>query len=80
MLTRLFNKIFGTKLLKQYKVGETYFFNDTVPKGHIENEFIPDVIFDRNVSLYNCGYDSKRKLFKVIASGGFKEVGDKLKN
>ena len=72
-------RLFGKKYLNGYKVGQTYIFNDPVPHGHIGNDFIPDVIFERNVTLYNCGYDEKKKLFKVIASGGFREVGDKTK-
>lgn len=78
MLDKFF-KLFSKKPLSQYKVGQTYHFNDKPAPGHIENELIPDVIFDRNVALYNCGFDMERKLFKVIASGGSREVGDTLK-
>ncbi len=32
----------------------------------IDDKFIPEVVLDRNVGIYNCGYDKQLKGYKII--------------
>lgn len=43
-------------------------FNDKVPAGHLTIDQIPNVIFERDVLLVNCGVHSKLKSHIVTAT------------
>lgn len=73
-MNNLWNKIFGKKPLADYKVGQTYHFNDPAPKNTVPNNAIPDVVFDRNAVMYSYGFDEKTKMYKVIILRGDKEI------
>lgn len=47
---------------------DTVIYNDPVPKGFLTNEHLPDIIFDRDVMLYNAGIDTVKNVYRVIAT------------
>ena len=46
----------------------TVIYNDPVPRGFLTNEHLPDIIFERDVMLYNAGVDTVKNVYRVIAT------------
>ena len=49
-------------------VQKDYVYNDYTPERYIKSEQLPDVVFERDVMLVNCGLHSKFKSFMVTAT------------
>lgn len=47
---------------------DTTVYNDKVPKGFLTNDHLPDIIFERDVMLYNAGVDTVKNVYRVIAT------------
>lgn len=71
------------RILSYYIGPVDKFYTDKVPSTHFTTDQIPDVIFERDVLMYNCGYRTKYKDYMVIVgkrqSELFQWVGKNLK-
>lgn len=56
------------KPLADYEVNKTYYFNDPVKKGFVNNQTIPDDIFDLNIAVNYFKPKNKPVVVFVISS------------
>jgi hypothetical protein len=41
---------------------------------YIDDKYIPEVVFDKDVGIYNCGIDKEKHVYKVLISPLEKEI------
>lgn len=57
------------KLIRKlkYHFGKKYVeYNDDSYEDCIPNEYIPDIIMDKDIVMYNYGYCEQKNMFKVL--------------
>lgn len=65
------------RIISYYLGKKDFIYNDKVSKDMIPGDKLPDILMDRDVAIYNCGFDVERQLFLVIARP-MKSIDDKL--
>lgn len=56
-LWRAFKNLFGPRSID---------FDGPIDPKFISNKNIPEVVFERDVGMYNYGYDKKKGMYKVL--------------